>query len=154
MSHSSVTQCLCRAMPSMSATNDSLLPKSSSTLRFTHRTSLLLSLRLLMVSFSNRPSMFVEGCTRFGLLRVVSSGISSDNHCVLQNIVLSGGSTMFQHFGQRLKRDLKQLVDQRLEARQVASGSTQKVRLDYRTEVQSAHILHAVVWRGSRSYLS
>ncbi|KAG2123020.1 hypothetical protein BD769DRAFT_1308953, partial [Suillus cothurnatus] len=28
-----------------------------------------------------------------------------------KNIVLSGGSTMFQHFGQRLKRDLKQLVD-------------------------------------------
>jgi actin-related protein len=30
---------------------------------------------------------------------------------IMQNIVLSGGSTMFQHFGQHLKRDLKQLVD-------------------------------------------
>ncbi|KAJ7034966.1 actin-related protein Arp3 [Mycena alexandri] len=43
-----------------------------------------------------------------------------------KNIVLSGGSTMFQHFGQRLKRDLKQLVDGRLDARQLASGSLQK----------------------------
>jgi actin-related protein len=45
----------------------------------------------------------------------------------MQNIVLSGGSTMFQHFGQRLKRDLKLLVDRRLEAGAVASGSAQKV---------------------------
>jgi actin-related protein 3 len=46
---------------------------------------------------------------------------------VMQNIVLSGGSTMFQHFGQRLKRDLKQLVDRRLEASVISSGSTTKV---------------------------
>lgn len=37
---------------------------------------------------------------------------------------------MFQHFGQRLKRDLKQLVDQRLEASAIASGSAQRVDLD------------------------
>lgn len=46
-----------------------------------------------------------------------------------QNIVLSGGSTMFQHFGQRLKRDLKQLVDRRLDASALASGSMLKVRV-------------------------
>ncbi|KAF8199631.1 actin-related protein Arp3 [Pholiota molesta] len=40
-----------------------------------------------------------------------------------KNIVLSGGSTMFQHFGNRLKRDLKQLVDRRLDASVTASGS-------------------------------
>ncbi|KZT73167.1 actin-related protein Arp3 [Daedalea quercina L-15889] len=40
-----------------------------------------------------------------------------------KNIVLSGGSTMFQHFGQRLKRDLKQIVDRRLDASVLASGS-------------------------------
>ncbi|KAH6909029.1 actin binding protein [Coprinopsis sp. MPI-PUGE-AT-0042] len=40
-----------------------------------------------------------------------------------KNIVLSGGSTMFQHFGQRLKRDLKQLVDRRLDQSAVLSGS-------------------------------
>ena len=33
---------------------------------------------------------------------------------------------MFQHFGNRLKRDLKQLVDRRLDAGVLASGSTQK----------------------------
>ncbi|KZP31681.1 actin actin-like protein [Athelia psychrophila] len=43
-----------------------------------------------------------------------------------KNIVLSGGSTMFQHFGQRLKRDLKQLVDRRLDASSAASGSVLK----------------------------
>jgi hypothetical protein len=36
---------------------------------------------------------------------------------------------MFQHFGQRLKRDLKQLVDRRLDASVLASGSVQKVTL-------------------------
>lgn len=40
-----------------------------------------------------------------------------------KNIVLSGGSTMFQHFGQRLKRDLKQLVDRRVDASVDASAS-------------------------------
>lgn len=35
---------------------------------------------------------------------------------------------MFQHFGQRLKRDLKQIVDRRLESSMVASGSHLKVR--------------------------
>jgi actin-related protein 3 len=43
-----------------------------------------------------------------------------------KNIVLSGGSTMFQHFGNRLKRDLKQIVDARLDLSATASGSLQK----------------------------
>ena len=34
---------------------------------------------------------------------------------------------MFQHFGNRLKRDLKHLVDRRLDASKTASGSLQKV---------------------------
>jgi hypothetical protein len=34
---------------------------------------------------------------------------------------------MFQHFGTRLKRDLKQLVDRRLDASVTASGSVLKV---------------------------
>jgi len=49
------------------------------------------------------------------------------NGFLMQNIVLSGGSTMYQHFGQRLKRDLKLLVDRRLEAGVIASGSALKV---------------------------
>jgi len=40
-----------------------------------------------------------------------------------RNIVLSGGSTMFDHFGQRLRRDIKQIVDKRVEASEVASGA-------------------------------
>eukprot|EP01064_Diplonema_japonicum_P015319 TRINITY_DN23039_c1_g1_i1.p1 TRINITY_DN23039_c1_g1~~TRINITY_DN23039_c1_g1_i1.p1 ORF type:complete len:432 (+),score=92.79 TRINITY_DN23039_c1_g1_i1:25-1296(+) len=32
-----------------------------------------------------------------------------------RNIVLSGGSTMFKHFGQRLKRDIKERVNARME---------------------------------------
>jgi actin-related protein 3 len=36
---------------------------------------------------------------------------------------------MFQHFGQRLKRDLKLLVDRRLDASVLASGSMLKVKL-------------------------
>jgi hypothetical protein len=33
---------------------------------------------------------------------------------------------MFQHFGQRLKRDIKQIVDQRLEMAAAASGSAMR----------------------------
>ena len=63
---------------------------------------------------------------------------------------------MFQHFGQRLKRDLKQLVEQRLDASVTASGSVLKVfnhpftrnRLD--TDASAS----VVVRRGSRCYLS
>jgi len=43
-----------------------------------------------------------------------------------KNIVLSGGSTMFDHFDKRLKRDLRQLVDRRLENSVITSGSLQK----------------------------
>ena len=48
---------------------------------------------------------------------------------VIQNIVLSGGSTMFTHFGQRLKRDLKQLVDKRIEASELSTGGRTKVSM-------------------------
>lgn len=34
---------------------------------------------------------------------------------------------MFQHFGNRLKRDLKQLVDRRLDTSALSSGSSMKV---------------------------
>jgi actin-related protein len=70
--------------------------------------------------------MFVGACTRY-------VHVLSFKYPLLmaffftKNIVLSGGSTMFQHFGQRLKRDLKHLVDRRLEASAISSGSVQKV---------------------------
>ena len=41
---------------------------------------------------------------------------------------------MFEHFGQRLKRDLKQLVDRRISASETASGSLQRVRIWYSTK--------------------
>lgn len=40
-----------------------------------------------------------------------------------KNIVLSGGSTMYPFFGRRLQRDLKQIVDTRISASEVSSGS-------------------------------
>lgn len=35
---------------------------------------------------------------------------------------------MFDHFGQRLKRDIKQIVDRRIQASEAASGSAMRVR--------------------------
>lgn len=45
----------------------------------------------------------------------------------LQNIVLSGGSTMFKDFGRRLQQDLKLLVDRRIQTSETASGAHIKV---------------------------
>merc|ERR1711939_246558 len=42
------------------------------------------------------------------------------------NIVLSGGSTMFDHFGRRLQRDLKGLVDNRITTSESMSGGRMK----------------------------
>lgn len=46
---------------------------------------------------------------------------------LLQNIVLSGGSTMFRDFGRRLQRDLKRTVDARLKLSEELSGGRLKV---------------------------
>ncbi len=45
----------------------------------------------------------------------------------LQNIVLSGGSTMFKDFQRRLQRDIKKLVDARSLASETRSGGDLKV---------------------------
>ena len=42
----------------------------------------------------------------------------------LQNIVLSGGSTMFKDFGRRIERDVKRFVDVREGARQAQIKSS------------------------------
>lgn len=56
---------------------------------------------------------------------------------------------MFQHFGQRLKRDLKQLVDRRLDGSALASGSLQKVSyLLYALYPVLTHF-GTVIWRRS-----
>ena len=46
-----------------------------------------------------------------------------------QNIVLSGGSTMFKDFGRRLQRDLKRTVEARLQLSFELSGGKLKVCL-------------------------
>ena len=45
----------------------------------------------------------------------------------LQNIVLSGGSTMFKDFGRKLQRDVKRVVDARLKLSEELSGGKLKV---------------------------
>lgn len=44
------------------------------------------------------------------------------------NIVLSGGSTMFRDFGRRLQRDIKRVVDARLRDTETLSGGHIKVQ--------------------------
>ena len=55
---------------------------------------------------------------------------------------------MFQHFDQRLKRDLKQLVGRRLELSAISSGSAQKVGTKQMSAslCSCAHHVTAVVW--------
>jgi len=48
-----------------------------------------------------------------------------------QNIVLSGGSTMFKDFGRRLQRDLKKIVDARVLANNARTGGEITVRKLY-----------------------
>jgi len=43
------------------------------------------------------------------------------------NIVLSGGSTMFKDFGRRLQRDIKRVVDARLKRSEKIAGDNLKV---------------------------
>ena len=53
---------------------------------------------------------------------------------------------MFQYFGQRLKRDLKQLVDHRLELSAISSGSAQKVSVHHvLPSLHSSHDSHPVL---------
>ena len=47
------------------------------------------------------------------------------------NIVLSGGSTMFRDFGRRLQRDIKRSVDRRLQNSEQLSGGMLKVYLAF-----------------------
>lgn len=65
-----------------------------------------------------------------------------------QNIVLSGGSTMFTHFGQRLKRDLKQIVDRRIEASEALSGSHIRVR----THMGGIHLVVSINFRSQPAW--
>lgn len=127
----------------------SLPQKSSSTLRFIRPTSSLLCQRLLTVSSNNPPSMSAAAYTRL-------ASCCLRDHVMLkcpQNIVLSGGSTMFTHFGQRLKRDLKQIVDRRIEASETLSGSHIRVCLQMDKNSPVVSFIFAVNRRGGGRHL-
>ncbi len=49
--------------------------------------------------------------------------------CRYNNVVLSGGTTLFKDFGRRIGRDLKNLVDKRMSA-QVRQGKDQEVEVN------------------------
>jgi len=55
------------------------------------------------------------------------------------NIVLSGGSTMFKDFGRRLQRDIKRVVDARLKRSEKIVGDNLKVNIIKTLFIQTAH---------------
>lgn len=59
--------------------------------------------------------------------QVIQSSPIDVRRGLYKNIVLSGGSTMFKNFSQRLKRDLKNIVDQRVALSESLSGGSMKV---------------------------
>lgn len=63
-----------------------------------------------------------------------------------KNIVLSGGSTMFKDFGRRLQRDLKSLVNERIELSEKLSHGTKSSGVD--VEVITHRRQRNAVWFG------
>ncbi|RXM99590.1 Actin-related protein 3, partial [Acipenser ruthenus] len=64
-----------------------------------------------------------------------------------ENIVLSGGSTMFRDFGRRMQRDLKRTVDARLKLSEELSGGKLKPKpID--VQVITHHMQRYAVWFG------
>ncbi|KAJ8612962.1 hypothetical protein MRB53_037170 [Persea americana] len=61
---------------------------------------------------------------------VVQSSPIDVRRALYRNIVLSGGSTMFKDFGRRLQRDIKQLVDTRIQASEAKSKGAKSGGLD------------------------
>jgi hypothetical protein len=105
--------------------------RSSSTQRFTTMTSPLLC-KLLLTKASNLPqSIQGELFTRFAGSECFFYSHISETLCLFtlsQNIVLSGGSTMFKDFHRRLQRDLKKIVDARVHSSNVRVSGDAKVQ--------------------------
>lgn len=82
----------------------------------------------------------VPGClVRFNS-RVVGASLR-------QNIVLSGGSTMFKDFGKRLQRDIKRAVDYRIKrSEELSQGRIKSKAVD--VKVISHHMQRFAVWFG------
>lgn len=57
-----------------------------------------------------------------------------------QNIVLSGGSTMFRDFGRKIQRDVKRVVDARLKVSEDLSGGRIKVGLSVLMETKNLQV--------------
>ncbi|XP_015623038.1 actin-related protein 3 isoform X1 [Oryza sativa Japonica Group] len=71
----------------------------------------------------------------------------SEFHFIGQNIVLSGGSTMFKDFHRRLQRDLKKIVDARVLASNARLGGDAKAQ-PIEVNVVSHPIQRYAVWFG------
>jgi len=65
-----------------------------------------------------------------------------------KNIVLSGGSTMFKDFGRRLQRDIKKIVDTRLDANAARKGLKGNEVTKVDVNVVSHHMQRFAVWFG------
>ncbi|GAB1289483.1 Actin-related protein 3B [Apodemus speciosus] len=77
------------------------------------------------------------------------TGINAINQkkFIIDNVVLSGGSTMFRDFGRRLQRDLKRVVDARLKLSEELSRGRIKPK-PVEVQVISHHMQRYAVWFG------
>jgi len=65
-----------------------------------------------------------------------------------KNIVLSGGSTMFQSFNKRLQRDIKRMADQRLEDSRLRAKAKDMEKKEVDVKVISHSMQRFAVWFG------
>eukprot|EP00899_Mesostigma_viride_P014303 jgi/Mesvir1/22874/Mv20115-RA.1 len=79
--------------------------------------------------------------------RAIQSSPIDTRRKLYSNIVLSGGSTMFKDFGRRLQRDIKKMVDSRVEASQQLSADGLKAT-GVEVNVQSHAMQRYAVWFG------
>lgn len=86
----------------------------------------------------------VTGPSQIAQCHVTRGGLLST--LVFQNIVLSGGSTMFRDFGRRLQRDLKRVVDARLKLSQELSGG--RIKVGGCVQAAVCHVSVCVGWGG------
>ncbi|CAJ1438053.1 unnamed protein product [Effrenium voratum] len=81
--------------------------------------------RFLAPEIFFHPEIFVESMTT-PLPQVVDNAISQCpidyRRKLYSNIVLSGGSTAFQHFKERLQHDVQQIVNERLQKAELSTG--------------------------------
>lgn len=62
-----------------------------------------------------------------------------------QNVVLSGGSTMFKDFGRKMQRDVKRVVDARLKVSEELSQGRIKVGTQINTNKPTIHFITCCV---------